>query len=80
MIKIIKHGKRAYFAVCGKCFCEFSYELDDLYTTCVGTTGINTCVGSYINCPDCGFMIKHNPQCYKTSIYNNSADTAIKRT
>lgn len=71
MIKVIKHGKRAYFAVCGKCFCEFSYELDDLYA------------GSYINCPDCGFMIKHTPQCIDNvntiSTDNSSTGASIKR-
>lgn len=47
MIRIIKEGKKVFTRICGKCGCEFSYELDDL-----AGSGI-------IYCPCCHNLLTH---------------------
>lgn len=47
MIRIIKEGKKVFTRICGKCGCEFSYELDDL-------TG-----SGIIYCPCCYNLLTH---------------------
>lgn len=51
-IKIIKHGKETFKAVCPICGCEFEYEFEDL-TTQYG-------IAKQVVCPDCGERINHN--------------------
>lgn len=50
MIKVIKHGKKKFKAICANCGCEFTYELDDMRPL-----GCTNCV----DCPDCGQYIPH---------------------
>lgn len=46
-IKIIKEGQVKFPATCGRCGCEFTYELED-----VNTAG-------FVTCPCCGELIFH---------------------
>lgn len=46
-VKVIKHGKAHYTAICPRCGCEFEYDLKDLG------------VGNGINCPDCEYYCYH---------------------
>lgn len=49
MIKIIKPGNKTFTAMCSKCGCEFSYELEDL----------DFPHEEYVKCPECGDHCYH---------------------
>lgn len=53
MIKIIKPGKTVFNVTCGRCGCEFTYELEDLHTY----------FGSeYVRCSECSHDSYHPRQ------------------
>lgn len=43
MIKIIEEGQKKFVAVCRRCGCKYSYEVEDI-------------IGDYVPCPDCGHI------------------------
>ena len=49
MIKIIKEAQKEFIAKCKRCYCEFSYELEDLKDK----------DWNCVECPCCGFLIPH---------------------
>ena len=59
-IKIIKHGKEVFKAVCPVCECEFSYQVEDLKEDAFSN--------HYVECPDCGNIIIHISEEKKKSI------------
>ena len=56
MKKVIESGKKEFIAVCSRCGCKFSYELEDVF-------------GGGIHCPECGDYIVHPKQ--DTTIYDS---------
>ena len=50
-IKIIKHGKETFKAVCPICGCEFSYQAEDLKEDLFHN--------HYVECPDCKHTVYH---------------------
>lgn len=50
MVKIIREGTNKFQAICSKCGCEFSYELEDLDSL------------NYVECPFCHEEYKHKDQ------------------
>ena len=50
-IKIIKHGKETFKAVCPICGCEFSYQAEDLKEDLFHN--------HYVECPDCKQTVSH---------------------
>ncbi len=50
-IKVIKHGKEAFKAVCPICGCEFSYQAEDLKE--------DRFHNHYVECPDCKQIVSH---------------------
>ena len=65
MIKIVKPGKKEFTAICGKCGCEFTYELSDLICR------------SYVPCPECHDEYYHP---YQGQIFNGYSDTTLSST
>lgn len=63
MIKIIKPGKKEFTAICGKCGCEFTYELSDLICS------------SSVPCPECHEEYYHPYQ--GQIIFHNYSDTTL---
>lgn len=54
MIKVIKHGKETFEAVCPICGCEFTYQIEDL------------CFHDhYVECPDCKQQVPHEYEAKK---------------
>ena len=51
-IKIIKHGKETFKAVCPICGCEFSYQAEDLKEDLFHN--------HYVECPDCKQTVSHD--------------------
>ena len=51
-IKIIKHGKETFKAVCPICGCEFSYQAEDLKEDLFHN--------HYVECPDCKQIVSHD--------------------
>lgn len=56
MIKITKPGKTVFNGKCGKCGCEFTYELEDLW---------NNFGSGYVKCPECSDKYFHPSQSNK---------------
>ncbi len=54
MKTVIKEGNKLFEAICPKCGCHFSYELEDLKDSWV------TCW--YTLCPECGTECRHPDQ------------------
>ena len=50
-IKVIKHGKETFKAVCPICGCEFSYQSEDLKE--------DRFHNHYVECPDCKQIVSH---------------------
>jgi hypothetical protein len=50
-IKVIKHGKETFKAVCPICGCEFAYQAEDLKEDCFHN--------HYVECPDCKNAVSH---------------------
>lgn len=50
MIEIIEHGKDKFDAVCPRCGCKFTYQLEDLKTYMIT---------EFVDCPDCGKRYNH---------------------
>ena len=50
-IKVIKHGKETFKAVCPICRCEFSYQSEDLKE--------DRFHNHYVECPDCKQIVSH---------------------
>ena len=59
-IKVIKHGKETFKAVCPICGCEFSYQAEDLKE--------DRFHNHYIECPDCGQVVSHEYELKKKYI------------
>ena len=59
-IKIIKHGKEAFKAVCPICGCEFSYQAEDLKE--------DRFHNHYVECPDCKQIVSHEYESKNKSI------------
>lgn len=57
MKKVIESGKKEFIAVCDKCGCKFSYELEDV-------------AGGVVNCPECDEYVVHLRQA--TTAYGHS--------
>lgn len=53
MIKIIIRGKETFDAVCARCGCKFTYQLEDLK---------RMACSEYVCCPDCGEEYYHPAQ------------------
>ena len=51
-IKVIKHGKETFKAVCPICGCEFSYQAEDLKE--------DRFHNHYVECPDCKQTVSHD--------------------
>lgn len=62
MIKIIKPGKKEFIAICGKCGCEFTYELSDLS------------LNNYVPCPECHDGYLHP---YQGQVFNDYSNTIL---
>lgn len=58
MRKVIVSGKKEFIAVCGKCGCKFSYELEDVF-------------GGGLYCPECGGYVVHSRQDTAPTIYDS---------
>lgn len=50
-IKVIKHGKETFKAICPICGCEFTYQSEDLKEDCFHN--------HYVECPDCKNAVWH---------------------
>ena len=59
-IKIIKHGKETFKAICTICGCEFSYQAEDLKE--------DHFHNHYIECPDCKQIVSHEYESKNKSI------------
>ena len=59
-IKIIKHGKETFKAVCTICGCEFSYQAEDLKE--------DHFHNHYVECPDCKQIVSHEYESKNKSI------------
>ena len=59
-IKVIKHGKETFKAVCPICGCEFSYQSEDLKE--------DRFHNHYIECPDCKQIVSHEYESKNKSI------------
>ena len=59
-IKVIKHGKETFKAVCPICGCEFSYQAEDLKEDCFHN--------HYVECPDCKQVVSHEYELKKKDI------------
>ena len=59
-IKIIKHGKETFKAVCPICGCEFSYQAEDLRE--------DRFRNHYVECPDCKQIVSHEYELKKKYI------------
>lgn len=55
-IKIINAAPSHYRAKCGRCGCEFTYELSDVS----GRYGMR--IGEHVSCPGCSDDIPHRDQ------------------
>lgn len=53
MVKVVKPGKKEFYATCEMCGCEFTYELSDLKLSC----SLNK-----VTCPTCGKDYYHKAQ------------------
>ena len=59
-IKVIKHGKETFKAVCPICGCEFSYQAEDLRE--------DHFRNHYVECPDCKQIVSHEYESKNKSI------------
>ena len=59
-IKVIKHGKETFKAVCPICGCEFSYQSEDLKE--------DRFHNHYVECPDCKQIVSHEYESKNKSI------------
>ena len=59
-IKVIKHGKETFKAVCPICGCEFSYQAEDLKE--------DRFHNHYVECPDCKQIVSHEYESKNKSI------------
>ena len=59
-IKVIKHGKETFKAVCPICGCEFSYQTEDLKE--------DRFHNHYVECPDCKQIVSHEYESKNKSI------------
>ena len=59
-IKVIKHGKETFKAVCPICGCEFSYQAEDLKE--------DRFHNHYVECPDCKQIVSHEYEFKNKSI------------
>ena len=59
-IKVIKHGKETFKAVCSICGCEFSYQAEDLKE--------DHFHNHYVECPDCKQIVSHEYESKNKSI------------
>ena len=59
-IKVIKHGKETFKAVCPVCGCEFSYQAEDLKE--------DRFHNHYVECPDCKQVVSHEYEVKKKDI------------
>lgn len=59
-IKVIKHGKETFKAVCPICGCEFSYQAEDLRE--------DSFHNHYVECPDCKQIVSHEYEFKNKSI------------
>ena len=59
-IKVIKHGKETFKAVCPICGCEFTYQSEDLKEDCFHN--------HYVDCPDCKNSVSHEYEPKKKSL------------
>lgn len=69
-IKVIKHGKETFKAVCPICGCEFTYQAEDLTLDMFGNHNVI--------CPDCHQVVPHDEPKKKglqKKIYIDDKDT-----
>ena len=59
-IKVIKHGKETFKAVCPICGCEFTYQSEDLKEDIFHN--------HYVECPDCKNGVSHEYEAKKKSL------------
>lgn len=59
-IKVIKHGKETFKAVCPICGCEFSYQAEDLRE--------DRFRNHYVECPDCKQIVSYEYESKNKSI------------
>jgi hypothetical protein len=59
-IKVIKHGKETFKAVCPICGCEFTYQAEDLKEDCFHN--------HYVECPDCKQAVSHEYEAKKKEL------------
>lgn len=59
-IKVTKHGKETFKAVCPICGCEFSYQVEDLKE--------DHFHNHYVECPDCKQTVPHEYEAKNKSI------------
>ena len=68
-IKVIKHGKETFKAVCPICRCEFSYQSEDLKE--------DRFHNHYVECPDCKQIVSHEYESKNKSITPTKCSPAV---